>query len=83
MPRYGIRLEVYSCHMRKSSLAVGKKGTLQSVTKVLTLKIKLGKWKQASSEEDGESSAVGSDRDADAEFEQMLRGTVMPSDELQ
>ncbi|XP_075237625.1 chromodomain-helicase-DNA-binding protein Mi-2 homolog isoform X3 [Lycorma delicatula] len=55
---------------KKNSTATGKKGTPQSATKVPTLKIKLGKRKQ---EEDGEGSAPGTDRDSDAEFEQMLQ----------
>lgn len=56
---------------KKTSL---KKGAA-STSKVPTLKIKLGKRKQASSDEDGEGGTPGkggSDRDSDAEFEQML-----------
>ncbi|XP_046678885.1 LOW QUALITY PROTEIN: chromodomain-helicase-DNA-binding protein Mi-2 homolog [Homalodisca vitripennis] len=50
-----------------------KKSTPVSTTKVPTLKIKLGKRKQASSDEEGDESYVGTDRDSDAEFEQMLQ----------
>ncbi|KAI5711284.1 hypothetical protein M8J75_015718 [Diaphorina citri] len=62
--------------------SMGKKAGA-STSKVPTLKIKLGKRKQASSDEDGEEGGGrpsrgagggggGSDRDSDAEFEQML-----------
>ncbi|XP_019771099.2 chromodomain-helicase-DNA-binding protein Mi-2 homolog isoform X1 [Dendroctonus ponderosae] len=56
---------------RKPS-ARGKK-----TSKVPTLKIKLGKRKRGSSEED-EVSNAGSDKDSDAEFEQMLQDTDDP-----
>lgn len=56
---------------RKPS-ARGKK-----TSKVPTLKIKLGKRKRGSSEED-EASNAGSDKDSDAEFEQMLQDTDDP-----
>uniref|UniRef100_A0A1B6DUE7 Chromodomain-helicase-DNA-binding protein Mi-2 homolog n=1 Tax=Clastoptera arizonana TaxID=38151 RepID=A0A1B6DUE7_9HEMI len=59
---------------RSSKKSTGsKKSTPVSTTKVPTLKIKLGKRKQASSDEDGDGSGVGSDRDSDEEFEQMLK----------
>uniref|UniRef100_A0A8D8WT53 Chromodomain-helicase-DNA-binding protein Mi-2 homolog n=1 Tax=Cacopsylla melanoneura TaxID=428564 RepID=A0A8D8WT53_9HEMI len=75
---------------RRSRGGGGRKKTSTSKkasnSKVPTLKIKLGKRKQASSDEDGEegesgggrsggrsgAAAAGSDRDSDAEFEQML-----------
>ncbi|XP_044753178.1 chromodomain-helicase-DNA-binding protein Mi-2 homolog isoform X2 [Coccinella septempunctata] len=50
----------------------GKKGG-KKTSKVPTLKIKLGKRKRGSSDEEGEGSNAGSDRDSDAEFEQMLQ----------
>jgi len=58
---------------RSSKKASSKKSTPQSTTKVPTLKIKLGKRKQASSDEEGDEDFRGSDRDSDAEFEQMLQ----------
>lgn len=56
--RYAVLLEVHSNRMTNNSIAAGKKGTLQSATKVPTLKIKLAKLKHANSEEDGKGSAV-------------------------
>lgn len=50
----------------------------KKATKVPTLKIKLGKRKRGSSDEDGENSKDGSDRDSDAEFEQMLQDAEEP-----
>ncbi|XP_054288773.1 chromodomain-helicase-DNA-binding protein Mi-2 homolog isoform X2 [Macrosteles quadrilineatus] len=58
---------------RSSKKGNSKKNTPVATTKVPTLKIKLGKRKQASSDEEGDESFVGSDRDSDAEFEQMLQ----------
>ncbi|CAH1990110.1 unnamed protein product [Acanthoscelides obtectus] len=50
----------------------GKRG--RKASKVPTLKIKLGKRKRGSSDEEADASpAGGSDRDSDAEFEQMLQ----------
>ncbi|XP_034949736.1 chromodomain-helicase-DNA-binding protein Mi-2 homolog isoform X2 [Chelonus insularis] len=54
---------------RKSRGSRAKKG---KKTKVPTLKIKLGKRKRGSSDEEAEGSVAGSDRDSDVEFEQML-----------
>ncbi|XP_071050567.1 chromodomain-helicase-DNA-binding protein Mi-2 homolog isoform X2 [Onthophagus taurus] len=42
-------------------------------SKVPTLKIKIGKRKRGSSEEEADGTPNGSDRDSDAEFEQMLQ----------
>ncbi|KAK0098849.1 hypothetical protein PV326_001415 [Microctonus aethiopoides] len=55
---------------RKSRGSRAKKG--KKASKVPTLKIKLGKRKRGSSDEEVEGSAAGSDRDSDMEFEQML-----------
>lgn len=55
---------------KKSS---GKKSVTPATTKVPTLKIKIGKRKQNSDEEDEGSVGAASDRDSDAEFEQMLQ----------
>ncbi|XP_066997701.2 chromodomain-helicase-DNA-binding protein Mi-2 homolog isoform X3 [Anabrus simplex] len=57
--------------MKKKRASRCKK-TSKKNSKVPTLKIKLGKRKRGSSEEEGEVSG-GSDRDSDAEFEQMLQ----------
>ncbi|KAJ8971465.1 hypothetical protein NQ317_001239 [Molorchus minor] len=54
------------------------KKSSKKASKVPTLKIKLGKRKRGSSDEDGEASAGGSDRDSDAEFEQMLQEAEEP-----
>lgn len=58
---------------RSSRVKKAKKGS-----KVPTLKIKIGKRKRGSSEEDGEGSNNASDRDSDAEFEQMLQEAEEP-----
>ncbi|XP_050498669.1 chromodomain-helicase-DNA-binding protein Mi-2 homolog isoform X1 [Diabrotica virgifera virgifera] len=50
----------------------------KKATKVPTLKIKLGKRKRGSSDEEGDLSGGGSDRDSDAEFEQMLQEAEEP-----
>ncbi|XP_015124257.1 chromodomain-helicase-DNA-binding protein Mi-2 homolog isoform X4 [Diachasma alloeum] len=55
---------------RKSRGSRAKKG--KKASKVPTLKIKLGKRKRGSSDEEAEGSVAGSDRDSDMEFEQML-----------
>ncbi|XP_057326451.1 chromodomain-helicase-DNA-binding protein Mi-2 homolog isoform X2 [Microplitis mediator] len=55
---------------KKSRGSRAKKG--KKASKVPTLKIKLGKRKRGSSDEEAEGSAAGSDRDSDVEFEQML-----------
>ncbi|KAJ8683101.1 hypothetical protein QAD02_018893 [Eretmocerus hayati] len=55
---------------KKSRSSRAKKG--KKASKVPTLKIKLGKRKRGSSDEEVEGSNVGSDRDSDMEFEQML-----------
>ncbi|KAI4461491.1 chromodomain-helicase-dna-binding protein 3-related-related [Holotrichia oblita] len=55
------------------------KKSSKKASKVPTLKIKLGKRKRGSSEEDGDGSANGSDRDSDVEFEQMLQAAEEPS----
>ncbi|XP_021937675.1 chromodomain-helicase-DNA-binding protein Mi-2 homolog isoform X5 [Zootermopsis nevadensis] len=55
---------------KKSSTAGGS--SKKSTSKVPTLKIKLGKRKRGSSEDEGDASGGASDRDSDAEFEQML-----------
>ncbi|KAF5307970.1 hypothetical protein FQR65_LT06537 [Abscondita terminalis] len=57
---------------RKKRSSRTKKAS-KKTTKVPTLKIKLGKRKRGSSEDEVEGSANGSDRDSDMEFEQMLR----------
>lgn len=57
---------------KKKRSGRGKKSS-KKASKVPTLKIKLGKRKRGSSEEEGDGSALGSDRDSDAEFEQMLQ----------
>lgn len=57
---------------RKKRSSRTKKAS-KKTTKVPTLKIKLGKRKRGSSEDEVEGSANGSDRDSDVEFEQMLR----------
>lgn len=49
------------------------KKSSKKTSKVPTLKIKLGKRKRGSSEDEAENTPNGSDRDSDAEFEQMLR----------
>ena len=61
---------------RKRSTRV-KKAT-KKAKQVPTLKIKLGKRKHGSSEEEGEGSVNGSDRDSDVEFEQMLQAAEEP-----
>ncbi|XP_018571410.1 chromodomain-helicase-DNA-binding protein Mi-2 homolog isoform X2 [Anoplophora glabripennis] len=50
----------------------------KKASKVPTLKIKLGKRKRGSSDEDGDMSVGASDRDSDAEFEQMLQEAEEP-----
>ncbi|EGI69818.1 Chromodomain-helicase-DNA-binding protein Mi-2-like protein [Acromyrmex echinatior] len=55
---------------RKSRGSRAKKG--KKASKVPTLKIKLGKRKRGSSDEEAEGSAAGSAADSDMEFEQML-----------
>lgn len=57
---------------RKSRTNSAKKSAKKSA-KVPTLKIKFGKRKRGSSDEDPDASGGGSDRDSDAEFEQMLQ----------
>ncbi|XP_063233226.1 chromodomain-helicase-DNA-binding protein Mi-2 homolog isoform X2 [Bacillus rossius redtenbacheri] len=61
---------------KKKKRSSGRKKTggsaKKAASKVPTLKIKLGKRKRGSSEEEGESLA-NSERDSDAEFEQMLQ----------
>ncbi|KAL7288976.1 hypothetical protein TKK_0016934 [Trichogramma kaykai] len=52
---------------RSSRMKKGKKAS-----KVPTLKIKLGKRRRGSSDDEVEGSGQGSDRDSDMEFEQML-----------
>jgi chromodomain-helicase-DNA-binding protein 4 len=54
-----------------ASSSAKKKGGKQ---KVPTLKIKFGKRKNASSEDDQEDSNAGSERESDIEFEKMLQG---------
>lgn len=54
-----------------------KPGRGRKASKVPTLKIKLGKRKRGSSEED-EVSNAGSEKDSDAEFEQMLQDNEEP-----
>uniref|UniRef100_A0A146KVC0 Chromodomain-helicase-DNA-binding protein Mi-2 n=2 Tax=Lygus hesperus TaxID=30085 RepID=A0A146KVC0_LYGHE len=54
---------------KKSS---GKKSSTPSSNKVPTLKIKIGKRRQ-NSDDEGDGSAPASERDSDAEFEQMLQ----------
>ncbi|KAK9879935.1 hypothetical protein WA026_008444 [Henosepilachna vigintioctopunctata] len=56
---------------RKRSSRARKTG--KKASKVPTLKIKLGKRKRGSSDEEGDGSNAASDRDSDAEFEQMLQ----------
>ncbi|XP_008217034.1 chromodomain-helicase-DNA-binding protein Mi-2 homolog isoform X4 [Nasonia vitripennis] len=55
---------------KSRSSRTSKKG--KKTSKVPTLKIKLGKRKRGSSDEEIEGSGPGSDRDSDMEFEQML-----------
>lgn len=62
---------------RKSRGSRAKKG--KKASKVPTLKIKLGKRKRGSSDEEAEGSAAGTDRDSDMEFEQMLADAEEPS----
>lgn len=62
---------------RKSRGSRAKKG--KKASKVPTLKIKLGKRKRGSSDEEAEGSVVGSDRDSDMEFEQMLADAEDPA----
>ncbi|XP_023020569.2 chromodomain-helicase-DNA-binding protein Mi-2 homolog [Leptinotarsa decemlineata] len=50
----------------------------KKASKVPTLKIKLGKRKRGSSDEEGDVSIGGSDKDSDAEFEQMLQESEDP-----
>ncbi|KAJ8959888.1 hypothetical protein NQ318_011624 [Aromia moschata] len=50
----------------------------KKASKVPTLKIKLGKRKRGSSDEEGEGSVGGSDRDSDALVEQMLQEAEEP-----
>lgn len=59
-----------------------KKGSFKKASKVPTLKIKLGKRKRGSSEEDPDASGGNvSERDSDAEFEQMLADAEDPKDD--
>lgn len=57
---------------KKRSSRNNKKTNKKSATKVPTLKIKLGKRKRGSSEEEPDVTPNGSDRDSDVEFEQVL-----------
>ncbi|XP_044007966.1 chromodomain-helicase-DNA-binding protein Mi-2 homolog isoform X3 [Aphidius gifuensis] len=61
---------------RKSRGSRAKKG--KKASKVPTLKIKLGKRKRGSSDEEAEGSTAGTDRDSDMEFEQMLADAEDP-----
>ncbi|XP_066907569.1 chromodomain-helicase-DNA-binding protein Mi-2 homolog [Halyomorpha halys] len=56
----------------RSKKSSGKKSAPPATTKVPTLKIKIGKRKQNSDEEEEGSVGAVSERDSDAEFEQML-----------
>ncbi|XP_043469159.1 chromodomain-helicase-DNA-binding protein Mi-2 homolog isoform X2 [Leptopilina heterotoma] len=57
-------------YKRKSRGSRARKG--KKASKVPTLKIKLGKRKRASSDEEIENASAGSLRDSDMEFEQMI-----------
>ncbi|XP_057664252.1 chromodomain-helicase-DNA-binding protein Mi-2 homolog isoform X2 [Diorhabda carinulata] len=63
---------------KKKRSSRGRPSKKKAATKVPTLKIKLGKRKRGSSDEEGDNSAGGSDRDSDAEFEQMLQEAEEP-----
>lgn len=65
---------------RKSRGSRAKKG--KKASKVPTLKIKLGKRKRGSSDEEAEGSAAGTDRDSDMEFEQMLADAEDPVEDV-
>ncbi|XP_050544780.1 chromodomain-helicase-DNA-binding protein Mi-2 homolog isoform X2 [Daktulosphaira vitifoliae] len=59
---------------KRSTGAGNKKSSQGSTSKVPTLKIRLGKRKQASSDEDADGTGAGDNAgDSDAEFEQMLQ----------
>ena len=64
-----------------SSAAASKKGGRKP--KVPTLKIKFGKRRNASSEDEQDESAAGSERESDIEFEKMLQQTDDKEDEEQ
>ncbi|XP_069683396.1 chromodomain-helicase-DNA-binding protein Mi-2 homolog isoform X2 [Periplaneta americana] len=57
---------------RSGKKSSGGAASKKNSSKVPTLKIKIGKRKRGSSEDEGEASGGLSDRDSDAEFEQML-----------
>ncbi|XP_018335624.1 chromodomain-helicase-DNA-binding protein Mi-2 homolog isoform X1 [Agrilus planipennis] len=62
----------------KKKRSSSRKKASKKATKVPTLKIRLGKRKRGSSEEEPEGSANNSDRDSDVEFEQMLQEAEEP-----